>query len=75
MNNLSETYYDVHIKYGSRDKDGYSFCVKTFTILTEEELLEKLEQNPQVFEESEDYNLIDYIDILNKEEIIHDLSN
>ena len=56
-------YYDVHVKF---PRGGYSICVCTQEDLTEEEIIDLIPQSE--FEEMQDRELVDYIDVLTENE-------
>lgn len=59
-----EKYFDIHVKYGNKDGDGYSILM---TANSKEDAKQKA-FDEKLFEYEDDVNDIDYIEEITKEE-------
>lgn len=59
-------YYDIHVKYGKKDSDGYSIPI-AIENGNEEDAIAKAKEN-DLFEYEEDIDDIDYVNEIDEEE-------
>ena len=61
---IMEKYFDIHVKYGDKDGDGYSIPI----IANSKEDAKQRAINERLFEYEDDVHNIDYIEEITKDE-------
>ena len=67
--NENKNYFDIHVKYGFDDGDGYSIFIETNSNASEQDAIEKAKKE-NLFEDPEDILMIDKVTRIDRDEFL-----